>query len=57
MRLARDINELEERVRETVDWRRQFHRHAAAALGLAFGGGVLLGLITTRNGTKQIQAA
>lgn len=52
-RLAEDINELEARVRrmeyrvkESVDWRHQFRTHTGAALGIAFGGGLLLGLLT-----------
>ncbi len=57
VQLARDINELEQRVRETVDWRRQYQRHAGAALGVAFGAGVLLGLISTRNGNKAPKLA
>ena len=48
--LAQDLNELEHRVRSTIDWRLQFEEHAAMALGLAFGGGLLAGLMTGGRG-------
>ncbi|MCL4402486.1 MAG: DUF3618 domain-containing protein [Acidobacteria bacterium] len=44
--LAQDINELEFRVRDTMDWRSQFRKHTGLLLGLAFGGGVALALMT-----------
>jgi len=40
--------ELEFRVGSPVDWRRQFRGNTVAFLGLAFGAGVLIGLITAR---------
>ncbi len=46
-RISEDINELEYRVKETVDWRSQFHRHTAAVLGGAFAAGALLGYVAT----------
>lgn len=49
-RLAQNVNELESRVRETVDWRIQFRRHTGLALGLAFGFGMLLSLIMSGPG-------
>jgi hypothetical protein len=45
-RIAQDINELEHRVRETVDFQEQFRRHTGAMLGSAFGVGLLFGLMT-----------
>ena len=45
-RIARDINELEHRVRKTVDFREQFRRHTGVFLGSAFGAGLLLGIVT-----------
>ena len=45
-RIAQDINELESRVRETVDFKEQFRRHTGAMLGSAFGVGLLFGLMT-----------
>ena len=44
--LTQNLNELEYRVKGAFDWRHQFQKHTALALGLAFGGGVLLGLAT-----------
>lgn len=51
-RLSVDINELEARVRETVNWRVQFSRHATAILAAAFGLGALLALMMP-GGSKE----
>jgi hypothetical protein len=40
--LRANLDELRDRVRSTTDWRRQFRDHPGLALGLAFGGGLLL---------------
>jgi hypothetical protein len=40
--LGSNLEELESRVRNAVDWRVQFERHPAAFLGVAFAGGLLL---------------
>jgi hypothetical protein len=45
-RITEDINELEYRVKRTVDWRTQFSRHTPAIMGAAFGAGVLLAFLT-----------
>jgi ElaB/YqjD/DUF883 family membrane-anchored ribosome-binding protein len=42
--LGRDLQEIEHRVREAVNWREQARRHPNAALAIGFGVGVLLGL-------------
>jgi hypothetical protein len=44
--LAQSINELEHRVKDSIDFNQQFRRHTFAFLGVAFGGGLLFGLIT-----------
>ena len=41
--LGRNLNELEERVRRTTDWRAQVDRNPMLAMGVAFGGGLLIG--------------
>jgi len=41
-RLGSNIDELERRVKETADVKQQFDRHPMVAVGLAFGGGLLL---------------
>jgi len=41
--LGRNLNELEARVRRTTDWRAQVDRNPMLAMGLALGGGLLLG--------------
>jgi hypothetical protein len=46
--LRSNLAELEDRVRSALDWRRQFRSNTAAFLGLALGGGLLLGLMTAR---------
>jgi hypothetical protein len=43
--LGRNLNELETRVRRTTDWRAQVDRNPMLAMGVALGGGVLLGSI------------
>ena len=47
-RLDQDLNRLEYEFKRNTDWRVQFELHPWAFLGAAFGGGVLLGLITGR---------
>jgi hypothetical protein len=44
--LAQDINELEYRVKDTMDWQSQFRRHAGTILGLAFAAGLLFAFMT-----------
>ena len=44
-RLVEDVNEFESRVRQTVSFHEQFHRHTGAILGGAMAGGLLLGLM------------
>jgi hypothetical protein len=46
--LRSNLEELEDRVRSAVDWRRQFRSNTAAFLGLALSGGLLIGLMTAR---------
>jgi len=41
--LGRNLNELEDRVRRTTDWRAQFDRNPMLMMGVALGGGLLLG--------------
>ena len=43
--LGRHINELESRVKRSVDWRAQFDRNPMLMMGVAMGGGLLLGAI------------
>jgi len=53
--LRSNLEELEDRVRSVVDWRRRFRGNTAAFLGLAVGGGLLIGLMTARR--TQARAA
>jgi hypothetical protein len=43
--LGRNLNELETRVKRTTDWRAQVDRNPMLAMGVALGGGLLLGSI------------
>lgn len=43
--LRTNLEELEARVRSVVDWRRAYRANTAMALGIAFGGALLLGLM------------
>lgn len=43
--LRSNLEELEARVRAVVDWRRAYRHNMATALGFAFGGALLLGLM------------
>lgn len=44
--LAQNINELEHRVKSTMDFNQQFRQHTGAILGAAFGFGLLFGMVT-----------
>lgn len=48
-RISQDIDELEYRVKRTVDWRTQFREHTAAVMGAAFAAGALLGFAATNS--------
>jgi hypothetical protein len=43
--LGRNLNELEEKVRRTTDWRTYFDRNPMLVLGAAMGGGLFLGTV------------
>jgi hypothetical protein len=43
--LGQNLNELQQKVKDTVDWRSQFEEHPVAMLGIAMGGGFLLSAI------------
>lgn len=51
--LGRNLQELEHKAKALTDWRMHYRTHTAMALGLAFGGGLVLGLVTGggRNGS------
>jgi hypothetical protein len=46
--LGANLYELQDRVETAKDWRYQFKRRPGAFLGVAFGGGLLLGKMTQR---------
>ena len=43
--LAGNLHELEYKVKDATDWRKQFEKRPFAILGIAFGGGVLLSMM------------
>jgi hypothetical protein len=49
--LGRNLNELESRVKRSTDWRAQFDRNPMLMMGVALGGGLLLGtMVSTGRG-------
>jgi hypothetical protein len=50
--LGRNLNELESRVKRTTDWRAQFDRNPMLMMGVALGGGLLLGTMTASSSHK-----
>jgi hypothetical protein len=51
--LGENINELQEKVKRTVDWRSQVEERPMTMIGLAFGGGVLLSLLFGGGGSRR----
>jgi hypothetical protein len=48
--LGQNISELQQKVKDTVNWRLQFEHHPVAMLGIALGGGLLLsGIVGSRH--------
>jgi hypothetical protein len=53
--LGRNIGELQQKVKDTVDWKAQFEQHPMAMLGIALGGGFLLsGLFGSRSRPRTV---
>jgi hypothetical protein len=50
--LRSNLEELEARVKSAVDWRRAYRANTATALGIAFGGALLLGLMVPGRGRE-----
>jgi len=53
--LGRNLQLLENKARSLADWRTYFHSHPFAMMGVALGGGVLLGVLT--NGMRLREAS
>jgi hypothetical protein len=53
--LGRNLDELEARARVLADWRTHYRNHAAAALGLSFGAGIVLGLLAVPSRDRRRQ--
>jgi hypothetical protein len=51
--LGSNLRELEQKVRETADWRRQFQKSPAFMMALAFGGGLLLARLVDGGGAGR----
>lgn len=50
--LGRNLNELESRVKSAADWRMQFNKNPMLMMGVALGGGMLLGTMVSGGGRK-----
>ena len=50
--LGSNLQALEDKVRDTVDWRKQFDRHPWAMAGAAAGAGFVLSRLFTSSGTS-----
>ncbi len=55
-KLGRNLNELETRVRTTLDWRGRYERNPWAVLGIAFGAGAALTAATAGRRTSGSNA-
>jgi hypothetical protein len=51
--LGRNLDELEHKVRRTADWRNHFDSHPALMLGLALGGGMIVGSMVGGGPSKR----
>jgi hypothetical protein len=51
--LGRNLQLLETKARSLADWRTHFRNHPFALMGVALGGGALLGLLTRGGGSQQ----
>src|SRR4029453_17528010 len=51
--LGRNLQLLENKARSLTDWRTYFRNHPFAMMGVALGGGVLLGALTRNVATRQ----
>ncbi len=51
-RLSQDINELEQKAQDVLDWRLQMERHPGTMLGLAFGAGILISAVLSGPGRR-----
>ncbi len=47
-RLGRNLDELETKARQLADWRTHYRQHPKLLLGLALGGGLILGAVAGR---------
>ena len=53
--LGDNINELQQKVKDTFDWRAQFEQHPMAMFGVAVGGGLLLSaLVGGRSRSRRV---
>ncbi|MBC7927538.1 MAG: hypothetical protein H7039_17980 [Bryobacteraceae bacterium] len=54
--LGRNLSELEDRVRETTDWRTHFEKNPVLVLGAALGGGLILGAVVGGGGRSKTKS-
>jgi len=51
--LGRNLDELQEHAKALTDWRTHYRRHAGTSLAVAFGGGVMLGLLASGGSSRN----
>lgn len=52
--LGRNLRVLETKARDLTDWRVHHRNHPGLTMGLAFGGGMLLGFLATSRGHRHV---
>ena len=55
--LGRNLGELESRVKRSTDWRAQFDRNPMLMIGVAMGGGLLIGTVVSGRRSRTTKTA
>ena len=51
--LGRNLQELQRQTRDLTDWRTHYRNHSGAVLAAAFGGGLIIGLLSAPHGRQR----
>ena len=54
--LGRNLQELQRQTRDLTDWRTHYRNHSGAVLAAAFGGGLLIGVLSASRGRATFPA-
>ncbi|HYN07133.1 MAG TPA: hypothetical protein VES67_07060 [Vicinamibacterales bacterium] len=52
--LGRNLHELQRQTRDLTDWRAHYRNHSGAVLAAAFGGGLIIGLLSAPRGRERV---